>query len=328
MRRILFVTKSLHDSAARYRAQFLREELERRGWEIAHASCDQPMARLRILVSALRADIVFIQRKQFGALFLRLLKACCAHLTFDLDDAIFLRSNGRPAPRRAARFAAVCRISSRVFAGNSYLAEAARPHTDKVLLAPTCVDMRRYPERTDVQKTVELVWIGSSSTRKYLLEAAPALVMLKEKQPQTRLRIIADFEWPECPLSTEAVRWSEAGEVAALQSARIGIAPMPDNPWTRGKCGLKTIQYMAAGLPVIADRCGAHVEIIEHGVTGMLVSGPQEWADVLAELLADPERCRQMGAAGRERANLHYAAGSMAGIICDVLESLTPPQHS
>src|SRR5207249_4095705 len=93
--------------------------------------------------------------------------------------------------------------------------------------------------------------------------------------------------------------WTEAGEAAALASADIGISWLPDDPWSRGKCGLKVLQYMAAGLPVVANAVGVHAELVSHGQTGFLVETPQEWAEAVRTLAQDPRLRRRMGRAGR-----------------------------
>ena len=109
-----------------------------------------------------------------------------------------------------------------------------------------------------------------------------------EKIPRLRLKIVADFDLPSEKLSTWALAWSETGEAQALASAHIGIAPMPEDPWTRGKCALKVLQYMAAGLPVVSSPAGVNAEVVVNGVTGFLAETPRQWCEAIECMLVNP----------------------------------------
>ena len=147
-----------------------------------------------------------------------------------------------------------------------------------------------------------LAWVGSSSTAKYLEGILPTLESAAERVQNLRLRIIADFTLSSDAIPVEECPWSQETEVSGLLRADIGVAPLTDDSWTRGKCGLKILQYMAAGLPVVASDVGVHGELIEDGVTGFCVSTTEQWIDAIAQLAANPERREQMGMAGRKRA--------------------------
>ncbi len=247
---------------------------------------------LRILAAARRADVVVVCRRPFNLPFRRALRAAAKRLVFDLDDAIFIGGEGRDSSVRRRRFASIAGLADEVWAGNDHLAERSSAHNDHVRVLPTSVDPHRYDVNDDVSaakptESFDLVWIGSSSTRKYLEATMPALEAAAAHVPNLRLKIVADFDLPSERLTTVAVPWSADGEAAALVSSHVGLAPMSDDPWTRGKCGLKVLQYMAARLPVIAANAGVHLQMIEPGGTGLLVENERQWVEAIERLAQD-----------------------------------------
>jgi glycosyltransferase involved in cell wall biosynthesis len=137
-----------------------------------------------------------------------------------------------------------------------------------------------------------------------------------------RLKIVADFDLPTEHLRTLAIPWSEKGESEALASAHIGIAPMPDNSWTQGKCGLKVLQYMAVGLPVVSSPVGVNRNIVEHEVTGFLAESPYEWQVAIERLVRNPDLRRVMGKEGQKRVIEDYAINVTFRKMISSLESM------
>lgn len=305
---ILFVSKRENDSSTRYRALAYFELLRENGWIPSHHTVHGARSRVMLLCNAVRADVVVILRKTFGTPYLLLLHLCSKHLVFDLDDAIFCRDNGTSPPRLMRRFARIVRRCRQVWAGNSYLADAVRLHNPSVFELPTSLDPEKYAVQvTKPIDTLDLVWIGSSSTRKYLMQALPILEKLAHDFPFLRLKIVADFNLKTEKLCVVSIPWSETGEAEALGSAHIGIAPMPDNPRTRGKCALKVLQYMAAKLPVVSSPSGVNKDIVEHGVTGFLAHTDVEWKDAIETLIHNADLRRELGNAGRKRVIESYS---------------------
>jgi glycosyltransferase involved in cell wall biosynthesis len=261
-----------------------------------------PLTRVVLLRNAMRADAVVVLRKVFPSSYVTLLRKAAKRLIFDFDDAIFLRSNGQPSPRRARRFAHMVQVCDQVWAGNGYLAAEAQRYNGHVTVLPTSLAPTKYDvsavKPTDV---VDLVWIGSRSTRRYLEEAMPLLEGLANEFPVLRLKIIADFDVTASTLNVVSLPWREQTEALELASAHIGIAPMSDDPWTRGKCGLKVLQYMAAGLATVASLAGVHRDIIEHGVSGFLVSSPDQWRETLRALIRDSALRQRIGVAAKQQ---------------------------
>jgi glycosyltransferase involved in cell wall biosynthesis len=279
------------------------------------------------------ADLVIIQRRLLRRWQLALLRRHSRLLVFDFDDAVFLRDSyadntSRWSDRRS-RFAAMVRSADAVVAGNSFLAAEADRWTcsRRALVIPTCVDPACYPLARHVRAEggVQLAWIGSSSTLRGLEAIQPLLNYLGQQWPGLRLKLICDRFLRLTHLPVIDCPWTEAGEAAALASADIGISWLPDDPWSRGKCGLKVLQYMAAGLPVVANPVGVQAELVVPGETGFLPETPQEWADAVHRLARDPALRQSMGRSGRQRVETDFSVNSGAARWLSLLERLHQP---
>lgn len=229
----------------------------------------------------------------------------------DYDDAIFHRYDlHRNALVRLAlgrKIDRVMRHAALVLAGNSYLAERAqRVGARRVEYLPTSVDVERYRQRSNTAgEQITVGWIGTPVTARYLYDVADVLAKL---QRETGVRVVlvgagkAEVRFP-CDVRP----WSEATEVADLQTFDIGIMPLPDTSWERGKCGYKLIQYMACGKPVVASPVGVNQSIVAQGINGFLAQEPAEWEQALRALIADPALRERMGQAGRRRVEEEFS---------------------
>lgn len=231
----------------------------------------------------------------------------------DFDDAVFHRYDmhrsalvRRLLGRKLDRLMASAAL---VTAGNQYLADRARKAgARRVEIVPTVVDVSVYG-RSPVSRTsgpAVIGWIGTPSTWSDYM--APMLPLFTETAAADCARISAVGAGRTAPHPLlDILPWAEDTEVSMIQQMDIGVMPLADTPWARGKCGYKLIQYMACGLPVIASPVGVNAEIVEHGVNGFLASNETEWRVALATLLRDPELRRRMGEAGRRKVEDHYS---------------------
>jgi glycosyltransferase involved in cell wall biosynthesis len=316
----------------RYRLEAFAPWLAEAGWKL------EPVVLARGVLPGLAelggvavADAIVLQRYLLPWWRLELLRRASRRLLFDFDDAVFYRdSNRRLGPessRRSRRFAATLRMADAVLAGNRFLVEQAARETapSKLHLFPTCIDLTAYPAVTHTRGLAEtrLVWIGSRSTAPSLFEARPGLQLAAERLGRLTLHLICDW-FPDLgpAIHLERRPWTAAGEIGDLIAADIGISWLPDHPWSLGKCGLKVLQYMAAGLPVVANPVGVHCELIEHGRTGFLAQTPGEWADAIARLAASPELRAEMGQAGRQSVAQRYATAQWGPKLADLLNQL------
>ncbi len=312
MRKILFISKGLNASSTRYRATDFFPLLEAAGWQPSHITDRGSLAaRWNILRTAVKADTVVIVRRTYGPFFAKLLRRASRQLIFTFDDAIFAKSSGARSAGRESRFAATLPLCDQIWAGNHYLAEKALQFNSRVEVIPTAVDADRYGILAEKPRsTLDLVWIGSRSTKKHLVTVLPALEAAAKHLPMLRLKIITDFSLESDRLEILSVPWSPETEHIELASAHIGIAPLPDNAFTRGKCGLKVLQYMAAGLPVISSPTGVNREMVKNQVSGLLATTNPEWQEAIRLLAQDEELRKTMGAAGQRQCHEHFTLAS------------------
>lgn len=264
--------------------------------------------RLAALAETIRA--VVIQKRLFPASWAERL-ARQHPVMFDFDDAIYTTPRGDRSAlvqRRVKRRLAAALASAHVVtAGNRYLCDYARQFAKNVVLVPTVVDVARYPAKihAPVRETT-IGWIGHSVNHPYLSDLAGILRALAADMP-IRLLVISDRDLEIPGVSVENRRWSEDTEVADILHMDIGIMPMPDDPWSRGKCGLKAIQYMAAGIPVVCAAVGANLDIVREGVDGYLCGTPAQWREKLITLCRDVDLRQRLGKNARQRVRASYS---------------------
>jgi glycosyltransferase involved in cell wall biosynthesis len=247
-------------------------------------------------------------------------------LVYDVDDAIWLdtrQANGSllaflKRSRRKAMWLA--QRAEHVIAGNDILAEYLAPHAKTITVIPSVVDMADWPvkEHADGQE-LTVGWVGSRTTAPYVTRLRATLTRLAHELKPRRIRLLMVGGGIEPPpdLEYESTPWSVTSERDALQKIDIGIMPQPDTPWNRGKCSYKAIQYMAAGIPVIADDVGAAATVVADA--GIIVSSESEWLEALAALASDVSVRAQLGMRGRRRAGERYSLKRWAPVLADVL---------
>jgi len=286
------------------------------------------MVRIFTLLTAWRFDVVVIEKELFPfmpAVAERFLKFIGVPYVVDYDDALFHRYDCHPNPwvrgLLGQKIDSVMRHSACVMAGNQYLADRARKSGAKnVEIVPTVVDIDRYKSNRKADEAVLTVgWIGTPQTSKYLKPLLPVFESLKRELAVRFVAVganAADFKGT----AVEAWPWTEDSEVESLQRFDVGIMPLVDSPWERGKCGYKLIQYMACGVPVVASPVGVNCEIVEARKTGYLASSLDEWRNCLLGLLnAAPGERAKLGGAGIELVRQHYSTEAQAPRIVDVL---------
>lgn len=281
------------------------------------------------LAAVISADFVFIHREvmPIGPPVIEWIAARVFRkkIIYDFDDAIWLTDNtNEPFFERIVRWRSkvrmICRWSYKVSCGNAYLADYARQANTNVVINPTTIDPEglHNPHLFDRQKLraskgisgIVIGWTGSHSTLKYLEAMEPVLIELEIKYPQVTWLVIADRP-PALKLNNLVFcRWTKETEIKDLILADVGIMPLPDDQWAKGKCGFKALQYMSLGIPAVVSPVGVNSSIILHGVNGFCCSEPASWKEVLATLLLDEKLRATIGAAGRQTVVNHYSVTS------------------
>lgn len=249
----------------------------------------------------------------------RLLQWCRYRVVVEMDDAIYLtRWHARKMP-------ALLSMATGVIVGNERLASYANQFSPRVCVVPTVVDTDRFvPDRPPSDgsydhssETITIVWIGLACNLKYLDVVAPALQALQSRY-RVRLRVLCS-QSPRMPgVNIEFRPWDMRREVSDMQDASIGVMPLENTEWARGKCGLKLLQYMAVGLPAVASPVGANCDIITNGVNGFLASTEQDWYDRLEHLCRQPHARSRIGQAGRRTVEARYSLAVWGPRLVDV----------
>lgn len=272
-----------------------------------------PVGRIRMLREAARHDVVVIQKKtSLHGFELKLLQRANPRLVFDMDDAVMFHELEHHQPLTGKNFLKFLRTINHcaaVVAGNRFLAGFAEPNCQHVIVLPTPVDTARYrlKDYDMPSDTVTVGWLGVSGNLHYLERLAPVFQLLAEEFPQFRLKIVSnDFiDIPGVRVIKE--RWTLETEIDSLRSFDIGIMPLDDTLWARGKCGYKILQYFGVGIPAVASPVGINTEFVSQGVTGMQADNLDAWLLALRRLIDDPALRRSMGLAAYDRLHANHA---------------------
>jgi glycosyltransferase involved in cell wall biosynthesis len=329
---VVLLGYDLEQPSFRHRMRSLVGTLEAAGWQVRPERFPSGRYGLRTWErrSLLRAaDVVVLHQIKLSALEARLIASLSRHRIFDVDDAIYVRKPRRLGEAaddslwRKRKFAATCRWVDVVAAGNEVLAGAARSAARAIAILPTSIDTSAYrPTSATIADPPTIVWIGSPENLVYLEMIRPALARLSVRYPTLKLRVICSRfpEWTE--VNIERIAWSTATEAESLAAAHIGVMPLTDDEWARGKCAFKLLQYMAAALPCVASPVGANTEAVLDGVNGFHARTTEQWERHLEALIRSPELRARLGASGREHVESRYALGTYRTRYVELLTRL------
>jgi glycosyltransferase involved in cell wall biosynthesis len=354
--RLLAIVPSVYDTSPgqRYRIEQWEPLLRQRGVEITYEPFENEdlhgllyqtgnmsrklghvsrrfARRFSAIRSARQYDAVYVFREAAllgPPIFEWLIKRARVPMIFDFDDAIFVSyrspSNGYLSYLKfAAKTKTICRLASHVMVGNPYLADYARQFNPHVTIIPTTIDTEKYEVRRVEPSEVPLIgWTGSFSTVQHLDTLAGALQQLAQHE-RFRLRVIGTPEYRLNGVDVEAIPWRSETEVDDLRPIDVGIMPLPNDAWSKGKCGLKALQFMALGIPTICSPVGVNTDIIQDSENGFIADTQEEWVTKLRLLLRSAELRHQLGLAGRATVEQKYSAIVQAPRVYEVLESTT-----
>jgi glycosyltransferase involved in cell wall biosynthesis len=354
--RVLALMPALYDTSPsqRYRLEQWEPLLRERGVEITyepfedeelHAFLYKPgmigkklqlvsrglSRRMSLVRKAKDYDLVYIMREAAllgPPLFEKLIHQKRVPIVFDFDDAVFVSyrspSNGYLSYLKfASKTKTICRIASHVMAGNPYLAEYARQVNDRVTVVPTTIDTEKYRVSQPKESSGPPVigWTGSYSTVQHLDTLRGALKKLAERE-SFQLRVIGTPSYQCPPIDVQAMPWRADTELEDLSAIDIGVMPLPDDKWSKGKCGLKALQFMALGIPTICSPVGVNTDIIRDDQNGFLASTEDEWVDKLTRLLRSRELRQRLGQAGRATVEQKYSAITQSPKVYEIFKSV------
>jgi len=285
--------------------------------------------RIRDILRARRYDLVVFEKELYPYSPFILepwLRSVNPHLVVDYDDAIFATYEKSGTSlirwllgRKIGRVIASCKA---VIVGNGYLRQYALRHNDNVHLIPTAIDLRTYEGRKEVRKApgqTVIGWIGTPITAQYLTRVQEALSVVA-REYEVILKVVGAPHFRLASIPMEARAWSLDTEVSDIFSFDIGIMPVPDDEWAKGKCGLKLVQYMAASLPSVATPVGANTEIIQDGVNGFLANNTEDWIQRLSLLIEDESLRHRLGRNARVTVEERYSLRINAPRLKQALE--------
>jgi len=292
--------------------------------------------RITLLAEVRRFDVVFVPREASSigpAVIERLVLLLGVPLVYDFDDPIFLpyRSpNNRFFNKLKCRgkVAALCRMATRVVAGNRLLGDWARQYSNRVDVIPSTIDLDYYPpsrprnEESDLCRPLVLGWTGSHSTLPFL-DAITSSLNVLARSHRFVVKVIShtdDYRVPGAEFQVISQRWRASTESNDLQEFDIGLGPFPDSGWTPWRCHGKILQYMAAGLPCVASNIGILSDYIRNGVNGFLAHDSETWVEKLSRLIVDPCLRRRLGDQARETIEKEYSAAVWAPRLYAIFE--------
>ncbi len=260
------------------------------------------LARWKLLRHCRDFDGVFLHKKRLNPLDAFWLRSNGRKVIYDFDDAIMYNDKhpAKSSRKRQNSFQRTVRLAHLVIAGNSYLAEHARKFNSNVEILPTglCLDEYHFSKKQEKNDKVRLVWIGNKSTLSYLASIKPALEEIGSRFDNVVLRTICDEFFDLRNIEVEKRRWSLQSQAVDLVTSDIGLAPLPDNRFTRGKCGFKILQYQAASLPVITSPVGVNAEYVQQDISGYVATDKSDWVQKLSLLIRNNDLRKRMGRQG------------------------------
>lgn len=290
--------------------------------------------RLRDIFRASHYDIVFIQREAFmtGTVFFeKRLKKSGAKLVFDFDDAIWHHDVSDANKsfgwlKKPEKIVEIISIADLVIAGNEFLAAFAKQFNENVVIIPTTIDTKEYTRSTERKNNepVCIGWSGSMTTIKHFELAIPFLKELKNKYGnRISIKVIGDGTYVNEQLGIKGIAWKSDREIIELSTFDVGIMPLPADEWSKGKCGLKGLQYMALQIPAVMSPVGVNTDIIRDGENGFLAANDAEWVDKISKLIDDAVLRQTMGGAARQTVLEKYSVLSQQDEYVRVFSKLT-----
>jgi glycosyltransferase involved in cell wall biosynthesis len=326
--KVAFLIHSLEVNSCRYRVLQYLPYLKEAGIEVAvHFYQRTWRDKLRFYNTLGHYDIFYIHRKLFPPLEFAYIRRKAKKIIYDFDDAIMYRSSSAKnaySLSRRIKFAFMMKRVDFIIAGNNFLKSEVLPYNPQVEVIPTSIDLSRYTTKEPSRQKGPVIvgWLGSSSTLKYLRNFMPTLERLYRRYPHFQLKIVCDRFPDDIKVPVIKKQWSAETEEADLKSFDIGVMPLSDDLWSRGKCGLKILQYFSVGVPAVCTPVGINRDIVQDSINGFWAQDERQWEDRLLTLIREKELRREMGLVGRKTVENLYAVEVNAPRLLGILKKV------
>ncbi len=326
MPRILILSRHIESASFRQRIALYFKSLKQAGIKYDIEPLPSGFWKtLKLFGNAHDFDAVFLHKKRLPPLQRLSLRKNAKQIIYDFDDAVMFDHKNPQIPhsKKLKRFADTVIMADSIIAGNSFLADFAKKFNNNTVVLPTGINAAEYElEKKISDEKIRLVWIGSGSNLPYLEHIKDSLEQIGKKYNNVILRIICNEFFDLTNMPVEKIRWSLETQIPDLINSDIGLAPLPGDNFTKGKCGFKILQYCAASLPVVASPVGVNSQLVHHGVNGFLAENSSQWFDNLSELIDNPDLRCKMGQEARKLAkdyNVSILAKKFVNTILNTL---------
>ena len=326
--KISALTGGLNSPSARFRIRQYIPKLTQLGLFVReyipffHDNCGLPsifkaISQVPGVIASHKTDLTWLDRElvQGYETFERFLKKPCV---MEVDDSIWLNKPfGKYAIPRIAR-----RVDT-IIAGNSYLADWFSQYCKNIFVLPTVIDTDRYTQKSDYSEKFTIGWTGMACCYNYIKFIERPLSRFLQKHPEVEMLFVAERPYKSSIIPSDRIRfyrWNEQVETSALKEMSVGIVSLPDDKWTRGKCSLKMLGYMSAGLPVVASPVGANNEILAKGQAGFAAKSEDEWFEALETIYKDYSLRIKLGNNGRKIVEQYYSITANVSKLADILK--------
>jgi len=316
--KIIFLTPHINTPSTRFRVLQNIPELEKNAFDITiHEIPKGIFARKKLFDSLPSYDIVFLQKKTFQRFTFYYLRRKSKILIYDFDDAVMFRDSNAAyfhSPSNLSRFRNILKHADVVVSGNEYLKNLAMPHATKVVVIPTGIDTQTYARKSssDISYPMTIGWIGSKPNLIYLKQLIEPVNKLYTMTKNFRVKIVCDdfIDGFACPVEKKI--WKKEDEVTDIQSFDIGVMPLLNDQWTKGKCALKLLQYMSCGLASVSSDTDVTSSIIRDGINGFLASSDSQWIEKTKFLFENPDKLITIGNKARKSIEGNYDSKTTA----------------
>jgi len=334
--KVAFVTTRPDKASFKFRVVQYLPYIEQQGLEYDILVLPHNLWSRRRFFNQLSAyDVIFWQKRLLGRLDLWDLRRNSRHLIYDFDDSVMYndaKDGNFDSHRLIRRFQHMVKAADKVIAGNEFLEEQAERYTneEKIVRIPSVVDLNVWRVKvfpSHASKDIIIGWVGSQSTLPYWVDKLPLWKSISRKYPNVVFRVICDdtaktFSAPIYKdFRFQATEWTEAGQVEDCNTLDIGLMPLPDTPWTRGKCGFKLIQYLSLGKAAVASPVGVNRQIILHGKTGLLAETDEDWINGLSLLIENEEKRLELGHEGYRHVQENYSLQAWCDRVHNLLRN-------